>query len=112
MTQTLELGKAEFFTIEAFYFELEDGYFYEEDRCETIDTYWYVGLGSSLQETLEDEVSKLEEDEICRVSIIPRRWATIEDGEVIEYGDDCMGREDYIWNGKELVSEEEYQNQL
>ena len=27
-TQTIELGKAQFWTIEAFYFELEDGYYY------------------------------------------------------------------------------------
>ena len=112
MTNTLELNKGEFYTIESHFFEFEDGCFYEEDRNETIDTYWYEGLGISLQESLEQQVSKLEEDEICRVSLIPRRWATIVDGDVEDYGDDCLGREDFIWNGNELVTEEEYASNI
>ena len=40
------------------------------------------------------------------VRVIPRRWATIVDNEVEDYEDDCLGIE-FIWNGKELVSEEE-----
>ena len=49
MTNTLELNKGEFYTIESHFFEFEDGCFYEEDRNETIDTYWYEGLGLTLQ---------------------------------------------------------------
>ena len=113
MTQTLELGKAQFFTIEAFEFEYEDGCFYEEERCEDVDTYWFEQVGGTLDEYVRQEcMNNLDEDNHVMVSVIPRRWATIVDGVPEEYGDDCLGREDYIWNGKELISQEEYQDQL
>lgn len=109
MTQTLELGKAQFWTIEAFEFEYEDGYFYEEERCEDVDTYWFAQMGGTLEEYMKQECyNSLDENDHVRVSLIPRRWATIVDGIPEEYGDDCLGREDYIWNGSELITEEEY----
>lgn len=113
MTQTLELGKAQFFTIEAFEFEYEDGCFYEEDRCEDLDTYWFEQVGGTLDEyVLQECMNNLDEDNHVMVQVIPRRWATIVDGIPEEYGDSCLGIETYIWNGKELVSEEEYESQL
>ena len=109
MTQTLELAKAQFWTIEAFEFEFEDGYFYEEDRCEALDTYWFEQVGGTLDQYFRDECyNNLTEDDHVRVSLIPRRWATIVDGIPEEYGDDCLGRQDYIWTGSELITEEEY----
>ena len=112
-TQTIELGKAQFWTIEAFYFELEDGYFYEGERCEDVDAYWFPQVGGTLEEYFNDQCNNnLGEDDLVRVSLIPRRWATIEDGIPTDYGDDCLGREDYIWNGAELLTEEEYINEV
>ena len=110
---TIELGKAEFFTIEAFNFEYEDECFYEEERCETIDTYWHTQMGITLDDFVDEQCKHLdEEDGHVMVSIIPRKWATIVDDEVIDYGDDCMGREDYIWNGEELVKQDDYASTL
>ena len=54
----------------------------------------------------------LTEDDHVIVRVIPRRWVTIVDNEVEDYGSDCLGIESYIWNGKELVSEEEYTQEL
>ena len=111
MTTTIELGKAEFWTIEAFQFEYEDECFYEEDRCEDVDTYWYEGMGNTLEEYFREVCNdNLTEDDHVMVSLIPRRWATIVDGEVTDYGDDCLGIETYIWNGSELMTQEEYIN--
>ena len=113
MTQTLELGKAEFFTIEAFQFEYEDECFYEEDRCEDVDTYWYEGVGGTLDEYVRQECNNnLTEDDHVMVNVIPRRWATIVDGIPEDYGDDCLGIESYIWNGTELITQEEYIKQM
>ena len=113
MTTIVELGKAQFWTIEAFQFEYEDGYFYEGERCEDVDTYWYEGVGGTLGEYLDQECNNnLNEDDHVMVSLIPRRWATIEDGIPTDYGDDCLGREDYIWNGNELLTQEEYINHM
>ena len=113
MTETLELGKGEFFTIEAFEFEFEDGYFYEGERCEAVDCYWHEHTIFDGCDTLDEYVkcvceSELTEDDHVRVSVIPRRYATFVDGLLEEYGDDCLGREDYIWTGSELITEEEY----
>ena len=113
MTQTLELGKAEFFTIEAFQFEYEDECFYEEDRCEDVDTYWWEGVGGTLDEYVRQECNNnLTEDDHVMVNVIPRRWATIVDGIPEDYGDDCLGIESYIWNGTELITQEEYIKQM
>ena len=113
MTQTLELGKAEFFTIEAFQFEYEDECFYEEDRCEDVDTYWWEGVGGTLDEYVRQEcMNNLTEDDHVMVNVIPRKWATIVDGIPEDYGDDCLGIESYIWNGTELITQEEYIEQM
>ena len=48
MTSTIELGKAQFWTIEAFQFGCEDFCFYEGERCEDLDTYWFEGMGGTL----------------------------------------------------------------
>ena len=109
MTNTIELGKAEFWTIESHYISVEDDYIYEEERNEDIDTYWFEQMGGTLDQYFQDQCdNNLDEDTVCRVSLIPRRWATIEDGIPTDYGDDCLGREDFIWNGKELITEDEY----
>ena len=111
MTSTIELGKAQFWTIEAFQFGCEDFCFYEGERCEDLDTYWFEGMGGTLGEYVDQECNNnLNEDDHVMVSLIPRRWATIEDGIPTDYGDDCLGREDYIWNGSELLTQEEYIN--
>lgn len=113
MTKTLELGKAQFWTIEAWLFDFEDDCFYEEERCENLDTYWFEGMGGTLEQYFNDQCNNnLGEDDLVRVSLIPRRWATIVDGVPEDYGDDCLGREDYIWNGTELLTEEEYINDI
>ena len=109
----LNLSKGEFFTIEAFEFEYEDGYFYEGERCEDVDTYWYEGVGGTLDQYVQQECyNNLNEDNHVMVQVIPRKWATIVDGLVEDYGDDAFSIETYIWNGKELVSEEEYTQEL
>jgi len=113
MTTTVELGKAQFWTIESFQFEYEDGYFYEGERCEELDTYWFESVGSTLGEYVDQECNNyLKEEDHVMVSIIPRRWATIVNGIPEDYGDDCLGREDYIWNGSELLTQEEYINEM
>jgi hypothetical protein len=113
MTKTINLGKAEFFTVEAFQFEFEDECFYEGERCEDVDHYWYEQLGGTLDGFVKEICDmNLTEDDHVIVRVIPRRWATIVDNEVEDYGDDCLGIESYIWNGKELVSEEEYTQEL
>ena len=72
-TQTIELGKAQFWTIEAFYFELEDGYYYEEERCEDLDTYWFPQMGGTLEQYFNDQCNNnLGPDDLVRVSRIPR----------------------------------------
>ena len=109
MTETLELGKGEFYTIEAFYFELEDGYFYETEACESVDTYWCEQVGGTLDQYIRDECyNNLTKDDRVMVSVVPRRYATFVDGLLDEYGDSCMGQEDYIWNGTKLITQEEY----
>ena len=109
MTNTIELGKAQFWTIEAFQFEYEDDCFYEGERCEDVDTYWYEGVSDNLDEYVREvcDLNLTYLDHVM-VSLIPRRWATIVDGIPEDYGDDCLGREDYIWNGRELLTQEEY----
>ena len=113
MTTTLELGKAEFWTIEAFEFEYEDECFYEGERCEDLDTYWFKGVGGTLDQYFQDQChNNLGIHDHVMVNVIPRRYATIVDGEVIDYGDDCLGIETYIWNGEELLTQEEYINEM
>ena len=109
MTTTVELGKAQFWTIESFQFEYEDDCFYEGERCEDVDTYWYEGVSDNLDEYVREvcDLNLTYLDHVM-VSLIPRRWATIVDGIPEDYGDDCLGREDYIWNGRELLTQEEY----
>ena len=110
---TLQLNKAEFFTIEAFEFEYEDNEFYEGERCEDVDTYWFEQLGGTLDEYVQQEcMNNLNEDNHVMVQVIPRKWATIVDGIPEDYGDSALGIESYIWNGTELVSEDEYEQMM
>ena len=113
MTETLELGKGEFYTIEAFYFELEDGCFYETELYEAVDCYWHEHTIFDNCDTLDEYVkhiceTNLTEDDRVMVSVVPRRYAIFVDGLLDEYGDSCMGQEDYIWNGTKLITQEEY----
>ena len=109
MMLNLELGKGQFWTIEAFQFEYEDECFYEGERCEDVDTYWFEQVGGTLDQYFRDQCNNnLGKDDHVIVSLIPRRWATIVDGIPEDYGDDCLGREDYVWNGYELLTQEEY----
>tara|TARA_B100002019_G_C21211634_1_gene569770 strand:+ start:490 stop:855 length:366 start_codon:yes stop_codon:yes gene_type:complete len=113
MTQTIELGKAEFITIEAFEFELEDGCIYEGERIEAIDTYWYEQMGCDLYDYVYELCSNnLEKDEEAVIQIIPRRWATIVDGELEDCGDSCLGQEEFIWVDGNLFTQEQYETYM
>ena len=107
-----ELGKGEFYTIEAFTFTLEDGIIYEEERDEELDTYWYdepIFEGQQLDEyVLSLCYDCLSSDAPRIVDVIARRYATIEDGFPTDYGDSTLDSNRYIWTGKKLVTEEEY----
>ena len=110
MTQTLELGKAQFWTIEAFEFELEDGTISEGERIESIDTYWYEQMGSEMYDYICDLCeNNLEKDKEVMISIVPRKWATIVDGELEDCGDSCVGQEEFIWIDSELFTQEQYE---
>ena len=50
MTQNLELGKAQLFTIEAYEFELEDDTISEGEMIGAINTYWFEQMGGDLYE--------------------------------------------------------------
>ena len=109
MTQTIELSKAQFFTMEAFEFEMEDDCFYEGERREAGDTYWFAQVGGTLDEYVRQECyNNLDENDHVMVQIHPSRYATIVVGIPEDYGDSCLGIETYIWNGSDLITEEEY----
>ena len=110
MTQTLELSKGQFFTIEAFEFELEDDTINEGEKIESIDTYWYEQMGSEMYDYICNLCeNNLEKDEEAMISIVPRKWATIVDGELEDCGDSCVGQEEFIWIDGELFTQEQYE---
>ena len=114
MTSTIELQKGEFYTIEAFEFTQEDGYIYEEDRDEDLDTYWYENAifeGQSLLEYVTALCHDCLKNNIRIVDVNARRWATIVDGFVEDYGDTALDCNRYIWTGKRLLSESDYLEQ-
>jgi len=111
MTQIIELQKGEFFTIEAFTFTLEDGIIYEGERDEDLDTYWYdneIFEGQQLMEYTHELCVDCLKDNVRIVDVIARRYATIVDGFVNEYGDDTCDNRRYIWTGKQLLTVENY----
>ena len=112
---TIELQKGEFYTIEAFEFELEDGYIYEANRDEDLDTYWYENAifeGQSLMEYVTALCYDCLKDNVRIVDVNARRWATIVDGFVEDYGDSALDCNRYVWTGKRLVSECDYTEQI
>ena len=113
MTQTLELGKAQLFTIEAFEFELEDDYAIEGERIESVDTYWYEQMGGELYDYICDQCEKnLDKDEEALIQVVPRRWASIVDGELEDCGDSCIGQEEYIWIDGNLFTQQQYETYM
>jgi hypothetical protein len=111
MTNIIELDKGEFFTIEAFEFELEDGCIYEQERDEELDTYWYdnpIFKGQQLDEYVKTLCIDCLGDSLRIVDISARRYATIVDGFPDDYGDSWGSPERYVWTGKELVTECQY----
>ena len=113
MTQTLELGKAQLFTIEAYEFELEDGCIYDGERIESVDTYWYEQMGGDLYDYICDQCEKnLDKDEEAVIQVVPRRWATIVDGELEDCGDSCIGHEEYIWIDGNLFTQQQYETYM
>ena len=110
MTQTLELGKAQFFTIEAFELELEDDTISEGERIESIDTYWFEQMGGDLYEYVYAQcANNLDDNEEALIIVSPRRWANIVDGILEDCGDSCYGGEEYIWVDGELFTPEQYE---
>ena len=111
MTQTLELGKAQFWTIEAYEFELEDDYaIIEGEKIEDVDTYWFAQMGGDLYDYVCAQcTNNLDEDKHALINIVPRRWATIVDGILEDCGDSCIGQEEFIWVDGELFTQEQYE---
>ena len=110
MTQNLELGKAQLFTIEAFELELEDDTISEGERIESIDTYWFKQMGGDLYEYVYDQcANNLDDSEEALISIVPRKWASIVDGLLEDCGDSCIGQEEFIWIDGELFTPEQYE---
>ena len=109
MTQTLELSKGQFFTIEAYEFEFEDDTIIEGERIESIDTYWHEQMDDDLFDYVYDLCEKnLDRDEEVLVQVVARRWATIVDGELEDCGDSCYGGDEYIWVDGELFTQMQY----
>ena len=110
MTQTLELGKAQLFTIEAYEFELEDDTISEGERIESIDTYWFAQMGGDLYDYVYSQcANNLDDNEVALIQVVPRRWATIVDGLLEDCGDSCMGQEEFFWVDGELFTQEQYE---
>ena len=111
MTKTLELGKAEFITVE-FYLDEDQDERYDDGGC---DFYYVEQLHDN--ETIEEAIVAIlgEIDEKVYVNVSPRRYATLEVdddgdiGEVIDYGDSCLGGEDYIYENNVLLTEYDHQ---
>ena len=113
MTQTLELGKAQFWTIEAFEFELEDDYAIEGERIESIDTYWFAQMGGDLYDYICDQCEKnLDDNEEALIQVVPRRWASIVDGILEDCGDSCIGQEEFFWVDGNLFTQQQYETYM
>ena len=56
--------------------------------------------------------NNLEKDEEAMIQIIPRRWATIVDGELEDCGDSCLGQEEFIWVDGNLFTQEQYETYM
>ena len=112
---TIELGKGEFYTIEAFTFTLDDDTLYEDERDEDLDTYWYDSPIFEGQ-LLYEYVTSLCLDQLKTspriVDVNARRYATIVDGFPTDYGDSTIDSNRYVWTGKRLVTEEDYIEQI
>lgn len=106
-------NKGEFFTVEAFRFEVEDGEVVEEERNEDIDTFWHSQMSMGLMEFVLSECRECLGEGPTLIDLSPRTYAELDDnGELEDYGDTCMGTERYIWTGEELTPEEEYLESL
>ena len=111
MTKTLELGKAEFITVE-FYLDEDQDERYDDGGC---DFYYVEQLHDN--ETIEEAIVAIlgEIDEKVYVNATPRRYATLEVdddgdiGEVIDYGDSCLVGADYIYENNVILTEYDHQ---
>ena len=112
MTRTVECEKGDFITVE-FYLD-ED----QEERYDEGDLDFYYIDSLMLLETIEEAiVDTLQGNNVTDkvyVFATARRYATVEvddEGdieEVIDYGDGCMGGDDYVYDGETLHSGEFY----
>ena len=110
MTQNLELGKAQLFTIEAYEFELEDDTIIEGEMIGAINTYWFEQMGGDLYDYVYSQcANNLDDNEEALIQVVPRRWATIVDGELEDCGDSCLGQEEFIWVDGELFTQQQYE---
>ncbi len=113
MTQTLELGKAQLFTIEAYEFELEDDYAIEGERIESVDTYWFEQMGGDLYDYVYAQcANNLDDNEEALIQVVPRRWATIVDGLLEDCGDSCIGQEEFFWVDGNLFTQQQYETYM
>ena len=112
MTRTIECEKGEFVTIEFFLDEDQEERFEDGD----LDFYYVdrLALSESIEEAIYDTLSYNKVTEKVYVFATARRYATIEvddEGDlegVVDYGDGCMGGDDYVYDGETLHSGEYY----
>ena len=120
MNKSYSVGKGEFWTIEAFEFDvneaLEDGYITEGERYEDIDTYYCESVNDiALDDFVGDLIDTYQPDTIIRINCVPRRYADFIYNhdeeyfeEVTDYGEDCLGGIEMVYDGNKLMSEEEF----
>ena len=114
VTSYYEAKKGEFYTVEAYNvtWNEEEQEWEEGDRFEAIDTYYVqeidtYGIMEYLNKLIEEV--ELEDNQTVKVVFVPRRWAQFtynhrdEHYEEVEYGDPCMGHEEYICEGQDVV---------
>ncbi len=114
----ISLGKGELYTIEAFYIELANdgsGEYTEGDRCEDIDEKYTEQINGDLDTYVRHLAFTSNIDSPVIIYAFPRRWAEgvyiEEDGEgyyeLEDFGDVCMGQEEYFYNGETLTQDVE-----
>ena len=114
VTSYYEAKKGEFYTVEAFNvtWDYEEEAWVEGERFEDIDTYYVeeienYGINEFIEKLLE-EVG-LEDNQTIRIDFVPRKYAQFtynhknEHYEEVEYGDSCMGVEEYVCEANEVI---------
>ena len=107
MTTLIEKGQ--FVTIE-FFTDVN-----QEERYQDGDSDFYF-IHDLNDETIEEAIINTLGDvsEKVYINVAPRRYAevVIEDGEieeVVDYGDECLGGEDYIYENSVLLTSSDYE---